>query len=73
MKEFLKTEIFVPSARGMISDDLIFKINLRVNAVVICNGKPLLRFIIKRGWYSPKTLLSDLLILSLHCLVEEIK
>ena len=39
MKEFLKTEIFVPSARGMISDDLIFKINLRVNAVVIYNGK----------------------------------
>lgn len=39
MKEFLKTEIFVPSARGMISDDLTFKINLRVNAVVIYNGK----------------------------------
>ena len=39
MKEFLKTEIFVPSARRMISDDLIFKINLRVNAVVIYNGK----------------------------------
>ena len=39
MKEFLKTEIFVPSARGMISDDLVFKINLRVNAVVIYNGK----------------------------------
>ena len=73
MKEFLKTEIFVPSARGMISDDLIFKINLRVNAVVIYNGKTSFEIDIKRGWYSPKTLLSDLLILLLHCLVEEIK